>query len=591
MQSPLIEANSFFFSKLLQKGSYEVPWHQRYYDWKSDHVKELLTDIEEAVKERRQCYFLGTVILVQKETNHWEINDGQQRMITFSLICAALCRKFIDNGPVTHNEARALRILFNLDSDEPCSMVDAQNYSPRITPQLDDQVAYWNMIRGNSIGANGIITSAWREIDNFFSTLTLDESKDYFDFVIQKLEVASIVVPPEVDPNAVYETINCRGKILDDVDLIRNYIYSHFNDNTYLEKRRTVHEHLERIQTHLRAIKRSEYMRCHLQCLFGFLRKDKFYQDVRKEIKNQALHSKEDLPDFTFRLAEKVARPMSLSLFSGVIISPSPDPAIIKSFTTDSCTTNSNRNLAVFLWEMKAYTVTQPLVFALLMTYLNESDGRIKKRIARIVNNQLSNLSTFILRTAFVAPKFEPSHFEEKFSDFAAKIMQNNEISREEFADFLKDSDRGYYNILNDSTFIDELSDAQMSGKNKIKRFLFGVNQEPQRSFHTFKDSEFTVEHILPQSDQHWGNWDAFVGQDTKEWVNRIGNLTLLTVKDNRPGEKFNQSFQKKKEIFRGSSLSITSQLAEYDDWTPERIEKRQNYMIKRAAEVWRFKR
>ena len=589
-RKPLIEADSWLFSKLLQAGFFQVPWHQRYYDWKSDHVRELLSDIEEAVIEERQCYFLGTVIVVKREPNRWEINDGQQRMITFSLICAALCRKFAENGSGSHNEARALRILFDLDADETCSLDDAQDYSPRISPQTDDKVSYSNMIRGNSVGANGILTTAWREIEDFISSQTLRMSEDYFDYLVQKLEIACLEVPSIIDPNAVYETINCRGKELDDLDLIRNHIYSHFNADKYLERRNSVHERLERIRTRFRAKRKaSEYMRCHLQCLFGFLRKDRFYREVRKEINNQARQVKKSLSDYAFELTEKVAEPMSLCLFSEVVISTSPNPTMIRAFNSHSRKTDSSRNLAVFLWELKGYTVTQPLVFALLMTYLRESDGRRKKRIARKVNNQLSNLATFVLRTAFVAPKFEPSHVEEKFSDFAKKIMQDEEISSRGFAEFLKDCDQSYLNILNDSKFEEGLRDARMTGNNKIKRFLFGVNSNPPRSSQLFNDNEFTVEHILPQSTQHWESWEAFEGQDPREWINRIGNLTLLTRTDNKPGRKFNGNFEKKKAIYKESSLSITSRLAECDDWTPQRIETRQRHMVERAVQVWGF--
>jgi len=588
-RSPLIEARSLRFPKLLQEGFFEVPWHQRYYDWKSDHVCELLLDIEEALIENRECYFLGSIILVKKEPPRWEINDGQQRMITFSLICAALCRKFADNESVSHNEARALRILFDLDADETCSMVDVQNYSPRITPQLDDQLAYWNMIRGKTIGANGFITTAWREIENFIASQTLVQSEDYFNFLVQKLEIACLVVPPEIDPNAVYETINCRGKVLDDVDLIRNHIYSHFNADHYVEKRNSVHKNLERIQTNLKTQKRaSEYMRCHLQCIFGFLRKDRFYREVKKEIKKQSQQVGKSLPDYAFVLAENLAKPMNLSLFSEVIISTNPDPTTIDAFNRDSQKTNSPRNIKVFLWELKGYTVTQPLVFALLSTYLRETDDRRKKRIAKTVHNKLSNLATFILRTAFVA-KFEPSNFEKRFSNFAKKIMQDEEVSNEKFAMFLLDCDLDSFGILDDSKFKQELSDVRMKGAAKIKRFLFGINSNPSRGFQIYKDTEFTIEHILPQSHHHWVDWKAFEDQDPKEWINRIGNLTLLTRTDNRPVQRFNQSFANKKEIYKGSSLSITSRLAKYDDWTPENINKRQHHMVKRAIEVWRF--
>ena len=586
----LIEAKTWLFSKLLQRGSFEVPWHQRHYDWKSDNVCELLQDIEEALVENRHGYFLGTVILVKKNTNQWEINDGQQRMITFSLICAALCRRFADNGSVSHNEARALRILFNLDADRTCSLSDAQNYSPRISPQRDNKITYWNMIRGNSIGSNGIITRAWNEIEDFISSQSPDKSEDYFNFLVQKLEIACLEVPTEIDSNAIYETINCRGKELDDLDLIRNYIYSHFNADLYLEKRKIVHEYLERIQTQLRTPKKtSEYMRCYLQCVFGFLRKDKLYRDVRKEIKKQAEETNQNLPDYTFKLTEQVSDHKILCLFSEVIISPSPDPTTVEAFNQDCRKTNSCRNLPVFLWELHKYTVTRPLVLALLTTYICETDRQQKKRIAKTVHKRLSQLVTLTLRSAFVAPKFEPSQFEAKFSNFAKRIMQDEEIPNGAFTQFLRDCDRDCYNVWDDSKFKDKLYESHMQGASKIKRFLLGINSDQQESYRIFRETELTVEHILPKSDVHWRNWGAFEGKEPRDWINRIGNLTLLTKADNKPGSQFNRNFEKKKEIYERSTVEITSQLTDFDDWTPERIEKRQRDMVERAAKVWRF--
>ena len=90
----VITATSTTFFRLFCTGRFTVPWHQRHYDWQSDHVDELLHDFADAITAERRCYFLGTVILVQSVPGHWRINDGQQRMVTLSLICARLLRMF-----------------------------------------------------------------------------------------------------------------------------------------------------------------------------------------------------------------------------------------------------------------------------------------------------------------------------------------------------------------------------------------------------------------------------------------------------------------------------------------------------------------
>ena len=119
------------FSDLFHQGRFAVPWHQRYYDWKPSDVQALLHDIEDAIKEERDCYFLGAIMLVEIEHQRWEINDGQQRMVTVSLMCAALCRRFVREAKGSQREGLALRMLFDLDANSAWTMDDAERYTPR----------------------------------------------------------------------------------------------------------------------------------------------------------------------------------------------------------------------------------------------------------------------------------------------------------------------------------------------------------------------------------------------------------------------------------------------------------------------------
>ena len=587
----VIESKAMFFSDLFHQGRFTVPWHQRYYDWKVDDVRALLHDIDEAVKENRECYFLGAVMLVKVGPGEWEINDGQQRMVTISLICAVLCRRFAREGD-SQREGLALRMLFDLDDKSAWTLDDAEHYRPRISPPQNDAMRYRQMIRGNTIGTNGTLNAAWDEIEKFLSPMNLEMAERYFDFLLKKLEVACLWVPRRIDPNAVYETINCRGKELDDLDLIRNFLYSHFNAVSDSERRISIHENLERIRDLIPNIKKaSEYMRCRLQCRFGFLRKDNFYRDVREAVRIQRdkKHGPtETASDYVFDLTRQITSNESLKLFR-IMTATNPSPDFIKSFESASGTGRSPRNLAVFIRELQGYTVTQPLVFALLARYTRESDSRKKKVVAKLVNKNLSRLATFVLRTAFVAPKFEPSHFETEFSNCAKDIMAASDVPDDKFAAFLKDCDRSEYGVLEDSKFRNDMAGKRMTGAMKIKQFLLGINSIKQRDARLLNGRLCTIEHILPKSPHHWSGWSGFKDFDEADWVHRIGNMTLMGPTDNKPGDKYNASFAKKRASYGESSLAITSELENRDDWTPHHIEARQLDMARLAVRVWKF--
>lgn len=585
------------FSELFFKGRFAVPWHQRYYDWKQNDVRSLLHDINEALEENRNCYFLGPVMLVSEnipvdKSKQWEINDGQQRMVTFSLMCAALCRRFAREAKESQREGLALRILFDLDAHVVSNLDNAEEYTPRITPPKNDTTRYQQMIRGNSIGTNGTLTTAWNEINTFVTGMNIGKAKNYFDFLLQRLEVACLWLPASVDANSVYETINWRGKKLEDLDLIRNHLYSHFNTDSDEVRRDTVHEKLEAVRTQIgSAAKTSEYMRCYFQCKYGFLAKESFYRKTREAIRAHA--SDKDgcvasLSDYVFDSIVEISSQQLVELFRTITASH-PNIELISTFQKDSNTTNNRRNLGVFLRELREYKVTQPLILAILMRYINEPDRRKKKRIARIANKNLRRLTSFVLRTAFVAPKFEPSHFETEFSNFARNIMAAPDIPDEGFADFLRNSDRSAYGVLQDTKFKTMMEFATMTGKRKIKLFLLGINSALQSDFNVLAEQRCTIEHILPDSQEHWPSWRGFKDVNCADWINRIGNLTLLGSTDNKPGRNFNSSFAKKRGIYQDSAIRVTRMLAANTDWSPYDIENRQQEMVRHATEIWQF--
>ena len=68
-----------------------VPDYQRPYKWTVQNIRDLLNDIDNAISDAGQYrdgfrYRIGTVILYRNENDHYEIVDGQQRIISLILL-------------------------------------------------------------------------------------------------------------------------------------------------------------------------------------------------------------------------------------------------------------------------------------------------------------------------------------------------------------------------------------------------------------------------------------------------------------------------------------------------------------------------
>ena len=573
-----VTSSVFLISEILYSGRFEVPWHQRYYDWTEEQVRELLSDLKEALDANKTCYFLGSIMLVNpSETTPRRINDGQQRLITLSLLIAACCRRFTRRSQDQGRETLALRALFNRPDNQTSHLTDASSYQPRIEPPRNDKSKYFNIVRGYDIGTNGLLTKAWKAIDDFVGGMSRSTTVDLFDFLMNKVEVSVLDIPSDVDANAVFEALNARGKPLDHVDLIRNRLYSYFSEADDPARRETVHENLENtLVIGRRPETTQEYFRCYLQCRYGYLQKTRFYRDARTHIERAAGHSTPS--DYVFALVVGLGRQDSIELFRTITSSR-------VSQSLDLPKVAGKRDLPVLLSELQGYKVSHPLVFALLHRTI--SDG--KRETGRLALRSLKNLTSFVMRTAFVAPKFEPSRFEAALANCAKDVFGGSDLLSLDIMDELERNDD--WSIIDDANFIRRMVDVEYRDRDRrALRYLFGINAQNQRGSDVFREDKCSVEHVLPQSSAHWEHWSGFDGVDRRDWIYRTGNMLVLPKGEDRGDAEYNHDYQTKRSAFANSSLQMARRVAqEYDVWTPNVITERSRTLGKQAAATWRF--
>ena len=79
--------------RIIDKIELKIPNYQRPYKWSPKNVIQLLDDIIAARTLNKECYRVGTLILHEDKEKSYNIVDGQQRTITFSLLLKALGEK------------------------------------------------------------------------------------------------------------------------------------------------------------------------------------------------------------------------------------------------------------------------------------------------------------------------------------------------------------------------------------------------------------------------------------------------------------------------------------------------------------------
>ena len=575
-------------ANILLQGRFQVPWHQREFDWEPDDVEQFWDDIVEAVNKQHDDYFVGSIVLTKSGEGNYHIQDGQQRLVTYSLMCAALSRAF-EKEHDANTDARiqvANKILFDISPTTMNNMDEVKNSSPRINPSLKDRLNYGLIIRGRHLEPNGKLKKAWHILHN----RSLDLSEGDADRMLRYLTksvVAVEITTGEQNATQVFETLNDRGKRLEDVDLLRNHLYSYFGTDSD-ERHRRVHDDLVALRDQFdgpyAVNKMSEYVRCTMQCRFGFINAKRLnkgtIQAITKDIEGFDNEAKKDyIADLAFELRKSEHIQAFLVLDKADMYSE-----LVKDFVSKAGTEYDKRNMRDFITEMRDYKVTRPIFFAILMQFQRAQGGE-KRSKARYGHALAQNITAFMMRTAAATDKFSPATVEGTLSNWGRQIAEV--LGKETVADFaaaLKNIDKS--RIWSDKDFRDALLNLRLESP-KAKKILYPLYKFEQSDLSQQNQEHMTVEHIVPRSPKWLIGWEEF-GEDTHaSYSTRLGNLTLMSRSDNKSEEEHNESFEAKKALLRVSALKENQRLAECEIWGPQAITAREGTLIDLACQVW----
>ena len=243
---------------------YEVPVYQRPYSWDKEQVEILLNDIAEAYasEDKEEGYYTGNIIVydVDDKVNgiisKYDIIDGQQRITTFSLILLSVYYLALISGvletDMTINRVKgALWKILNRSyrKDLPVvtlNSIERKCFGDLFNKGFDDAKeleAFCRQYKTTSIFEDRVLKNFLYITERLKDTVVAQDSSsilDYADYLLQYVHF--IVIEANFKRNKVFsmfESINSKGKKLEDIDLIKTYIFSKLDEgdySTYLDK-------------------------------------------------------------------------------------------------------------------------------------------------------------------------------------------------------------------------------------------------------------------------------------------------------------------------------------------------------------------
>lgn len=532
-----------------------IPEYQRAYRWGTDQTLQLLDDLEETLERGGEDpYFLGSLVLVERQDSAFDVIDGQQRLTTLTILFSVL-RDLIDGEGFSRNLAD--RVM------DPGNELDGVPARPRLTLRPQDAAFFRKYVQepGNiatllTLTNAAAITEPQRAIrDN--ATALLKRLSGWPDAKRRALATLAstntylvVVSTPNLDSAyRIFSVMNARGLDLTPADIFKSQIIGKVPEESDYSKR------WESAEETLGSEDFTDLFRDIRTVVNGERARRELLQEFPKQVLDTYLDSgnaAEFVDDLLLPYARAFERTIAYDFGPGsewepvnhwlkrleMIDNKDWRPCALWAMVEHA---DDAQFLASFLKKLERLAAT----FLLRQSYQTPRVGRFLDLLKELKGG-----------LGLSAPSFEPDEDEKAESLQALR----GEIYRMQ-------TRRVRYVLLR----LDEL-----------------LAKDPGA---TYNHKIISIEHVLPQTPKGDSQWLIdFSDEEREHWTHRLGNLLLLNHRKNSQANNYDFASKKQKyfSTSTGSAVfALTTQVIEHDSWTPHVIQTRHEALTDLLGKEW----
>ena len=547
---------------ITQRKMFAVPEHQRDFAWTFSDVDLYFNDISGAMNDGAPDYFVGLIVLLGPSSGTWTILDGQQRLVTTTMIYAAIRnwlsnRGYDDDATQIESEFIAVRKLGGA-------------YLPRLIPNTANRDMYNNVIvkkypidelknlfeSTSRFSSNRLLLEATLHchemVEKFVSDL--ESAKQQIarlyrlsSYIENNVRVVVLDVSSEANAYTIFESLNARGNELAVLDLVKNHIFG----NARPEHIASVQDKWQSMVDLLEDRDTDDFLKTFWTSRFGRVQKSQLYDRIKSAYKTPAecenlvvelLDESEPylaLDDSTHALWGGYGSLCQQHVHSLILLgsrqSRAPLLAALRRISADQMA-EVVRSLVVL---MVRYQIVGRRRTGLLEIFCARLANKIYLRQIKCKEDVLAEIATFI-----------PGD-----DDFKADFMRFSETKKRRLAYFILELERT------------ERSRTGAAG-------LIEDDLDP---------SKYEIDYIFSRDFILKPSTNVSDPQLLGEWFYRLGNVALVE----KSLYKRDWPVNKKPQIYARSSLKTTNCIIGLNSPGFEFILKRQEYLANLAVSTW----
>ena len=557
---------------------YEVPRFQRDYGWEAEQWEDLWVDVSRVAVGPAELppHFLGPLVLQgSAEPDVQRVVDGQQRLITLSLLALAVIHRvelLVEQGVDAADNAQRAQIMrasivstreaTSLRERPRMRLNDEDNgfFATRLLQQGGARLPPQSARRPSERRLLGALHHFRARLDERLPPGTPGEALARFlDRMLRGVRFIEIEVSDDTTAFMVFETLNARGLALTTADLTKNFLFSLAAEGGPGD--------LADMQAEWRRISELVGPERVSALLFtalsasaaGDLSERRVFQEVKRVTLPPAGSGASAALDLAFALMRRLEEAAAL-----VAALESPEHERWSELPDARAAREAIRRLQLVDAEP-----ARPLLVAAAARLNPDELGRLLDKLpVLLLRAQLTRAASADLRRVF------------------QRVAREVQQGRHARASAVLRSLRELYPP--DEAFRAAMEQLAISASGRRKRLLrhilarieAGLSGVPVRE----DDPELTIEHILPERQAGASEGAA----RAEEWVNRLGNLTLLELDKNKALRGVHD-WERKQAAYRSSGLAMTRSLQIGERWSPDAIRHRQAALADRAVALWRL--
>ncbi|MHB8596180.1 MAG: DUF262 domain-containing protein [Ktedonobacteraceae bacterium] len=544
---------------------FTVPLYQRAYAWTTEESEELLQDLLRAIGSGEESiddlspYFLGSIVLIKGDEPDAQIVDGQQRLTTLTMLLSALRSlsnpQYIDSltsflcekGNIITKTPKRYRLrLRERDAKFFHRHIQDEDGIEELKKLQDAQLPESQTnIRDNTLG---FIRELQKLSENQLITLT--------QFIINRCFLVVVSVSTEDLDSAyrIFSVLNSRGMDLSYPDILKSEIISSIptkQQEDYTTKWEEVESLLGR--------ETFEELFFHLRAIFSRERQRKgMIEEFHEYVYPGNLHSispQEFIDNILIRYGQ------ALNFIVKANYSQGPHAKEIS---------------RMFKWlnQLDHGRWIPPALYFFFEQWSHPD----------LVLRFLTDLERLV--ASFVICRVPPYRRIDRYCDLLKAIHDEKDLFEADSPLQLTAKER--YETLKGLN-------GDMYFMHHICRYvLLRLDTKLSESTATYDHEKVSIEHVLPQRPALDSEWvQLFPGREIRDkYVNRLGNLVLLSRGKNMRAENFDFDVKKQKYFMTNDGISsfvLTTQVLRYHEWTPAIIEKRQGELIGALKSMWKL--